>query len=71
MRWAGDPMSMFDFNATTIMPSFNQRRRNSAHSYTGLEIADKVPIHDTPKNCLTPSGTDEDAAVITEWVYIH
>ena len=36
----GDPVSMFDSNATTTMPSFKQRWRNSAHSYSGLEIAD-------------------------------
>ena len=39
---------------------------NSAHSYSGLEIADKVEIHDTPKNYLSPSPDDEDATVITK-----
>ena len=47
IRYFGDPVSMFDFNATTIMPSFKQRWRNSAHSYSGLEIAGEVPLHDT------------------------
>ena len=46
IRWAGDPISAFDFGSTTIMPSFKQRLWNSAHSYSGLEIADKVPLHD-------------------------
>ena len=47
------------------MPSFKQRWRNSAHSYSGLEIADKVPLRDTMRNPLTISGNDEDAEVIT------
>ena len=51
IRYFGDPVSMFDFNATTIMPSFEQRWRNSAHSYSGLEIADQIPLHDTMKIC--------------------
>ena len=38
----GDPISMFYFQAKTIMPPFKQRWRNSAHSYPGLQIADKV-----------------------------
>jgi len=65
IRYFGDPISMFDFNSTTIMPSFNQRWRNSAHSYSGLEIADKVPLHDTIKNQLNPSPDDSKADVIT------
>ena len=32
----GDPISAFDFNATTIMPPFKQRWNNSAHSYSGF-----------------------------------
>lgn len=66
VRYFGDPISAFDFQATTIMPSFKQRWRNSAHSYSGLEIADKVPLHDTLKNMLEPSPADETAEVITE-----
>ena len=52
IRYLGDPISMFDFNATTIMPSFKQRWRNSAHSYSGLEIADKVPLRDVEKSII-------------------
>ena len=52
IRYFGDPISMFDFNATTIMPSFKQRWRNSAHSYSGLEVADKVPLHDNAKSII-------------------
>ena len=66
MRYFGDPISAFDFNATTIMPSFKQRWRNSAHSYSGLEIADKVPLHDTMRNMLEPSPDDSQATVVTE-----
>ena len=56
---------MFDFQAKTVMPSFGFRWNNSSHSYKGLFIKDAVPLHDIMKNPLTPSGNDEDAAVIT------
>ena len=46
----GDPISAFDFNATTIMPSFKQRWNSSAHSFSGLFIKDAVPLHGTMKN---------------------
>ena len=49
IKYFGDPISMFDFNATTIMSSFKQRWTNSAQFYSGLQIADKVPLHDTSK----------------------
>ena len=49
IRYFGDPVSMFDFNATTIMPSFGFRFNNSAHSYKGLFIKDAVPLHDVEK----------------------
>ena len=65
-RYFGDPISMFDFSATTVFPSFKQRRRNSAHSYAGLQIADNVEIHGTPKNGVTPLPDDRDVEVITE-----
>ena len=62
----GDPISMFGFQATTVMPTFEQRFENNAHSYPGLQIAGKVPVHDTPGNNLTPSPEDSKAEVITE-----
>ena len=65
IKYFGDPASMFDFNSTTIMPSFKQRWRTSAHSYSGLEIADKVPLHDVENNMLEPSPDDSKAEVIT------
>ena len=65
VRYFGDPISMFDFQAETIMPSFKQRRRNSAHPYSGLQIADKVETHDTIKNTLEQSPDDPPAQVIT------
>ena len=65
IRYFGDPVSMFDFQAKTVMPSFGFRWRNSAHSYEGLEIADKVPLHDTLKNPLSASPDDSKADVIT------
>ena len=68
IRYLGDPISAFNFNATTIMPSFKQRWNNSAHSYSGLFIKGAVPLHDTMKNPLSISGNDEDAEIITEWL---
>ena len=66
IRYFGDPVSMFDFNSRTVMPSMGFRWKNSAHSYKGLFIKDAVPLHDTMKNPLTTSSNDEDAAVVTE-----
>ena len=47
------------------MPSFKQRLRNSAHSYSGLQIADQVETHDTPKNPLAQSPDDSQAEIFT------
>ena len=66
IRYFGDPISAMDFNATTIFPSFKQRWRNSAHSYPGLQIADKVPLHDVERSPLEPSPDDDDESIITE-----
>ena len=66
IRYFGDPISMFDFQAKTTMPSFKQRWNNSAHSYSGLFIKDAIPLHDTPKNMLKQSPDDSEATVITE-----
>ena len=66
IRYFGDPISVLDFNSTTVYPSFKTRWKQSAHSYAGLEIADKVPLHDVEKNMLEPSPTDSNATVITE-----
>ena len=66
IRYFGDPVSAFDFQATTAMPSFKQRWQQSAHSYSGLQIADKVPLHDTMNNPLTPSPDGSKAELITE-----
>ena len=52
-------------SATTFMSSFKQRFNNSAHSYSGLQIADKVPIHDTMRDSLNPSPDDNKAEVVT------
>ena len=51
----GDPISAMGFNANAAMPSFKQGFNDSAHSCSGLQIADKVQIHDTIKHLLTPS----------------
>jgi hypothetical protein len=50
IRYLGDPISALDFGATTVIPSLSQRWNNSAHSFSGLSIPDKISIHDTPKN---------------------
>ena len=65
IRYFGDPISALDFGSTTVMTSFKQRLWNSAHSYSGLEIADAVPVHDTIRNPLTISPDDSEATVIT------
>ena len=57
---------MFDFQATTVMPSFKQRWNNSAHSCKGLFIKGAVPLHGVERNPLTPSPDDSNAKVITE-----
>ena len=62
----GDPIFAFDFQATTVMPSFKQRWKQSAHSYSGLFIKDAIPVRDTHKNHLTPSPDDSEATVMTE-----
>ena len=66
IRYFGDPISFFDNNATTVMPSLGFRWKNSAHSYKGLFIKDAVPLHDVEKNMLEPSPDDDDATIITE-----
>ena len=65
IRYFGDPVSMFDFQAKTVMPTFGFRFNNSAHSYKELFIKDAVPLHDTMKNMLEQSPDDSKAEVIT------
>jgi hypothetical protein len=66
IRYLGDPISMLDFGATTTIPSLKQRWDNSAHSFSGLAIPDRILLHDTMKNPLQPSGDDTEAEIITE-----
>jgi hypothetical protein len=65
IRYIGDPISALDFGATTVIPSLSQRWNNSAHSFSGLSIPDKISIHDTPKNPLSPSAPDVESEIIT------
>ena len=65
IRYFGGPISMFDFQAKSVMPSFGFRFNNSAHSYKGLFIKDAIPLHDTMNNPLAPSPEDSKAEVIT------
>ena len=66
IKYFGDPVSMFDFISTTVMPSMGFRWKNSAHSYKGLFIKDAAPLHDVEQNPLTPSPEDSKAEIITE-----
>ena len=66
IRYFGDPVSMFDFNSTTVMPSMGFRWKSSARSYKGFFIKDAVPIHGTVRNPLSTSPEDSKAEVITE-----
>ena len=65
IRYFGDPVSMFDFQAKTVIPSMGSRWNNSAHSYMELFTKDAVPLHDTMKNMLEPSPDDSQAEAIT------
>ena len=65
IRYFGDPTRAFDFQATTVSPSFKQRFNNSAHSYSGLFIKDAVLVHGVQKNMLEPSPDDSQAEVLT------
>ena len=66
IRYFGDPVSMLDFNSTTVMPSMGSRLGKSAHSYKGLFIKDAVHLHDVERNPLTPSPEYSKTEVITE-----
>ena len=70
IRYFGDPVSMFGYNSTVAVRQlcfqWVSGGKISAHSYKGLQIADKVTLHDTKKNPLTPSPGDSLAEVITE-----
>ena len=66
IRYFGDPVSMFDFNSTTVMPSMGFRWKTSAHSYKGLFIKVAVPIHDVERNPLSTSSEDSKAEVVIE-----
>ena len=65
-RYFGDPFSALDRNSKTMFPSFKQRLNNSAHTYVSLQIADKVPVHEAPKNYPPTSPDDAKAKVIME-----
>ena len=65
IKYFGDPVSMFDFNSTTVFPSFKLRWNNSAHSYSGLFIKGAEPLHNVERNPLTPSPDESKAEVIT------
>ena len=66
IRYAGDPISAFDFNGETVVPSLGFRTNNSAHSYKGLSIPDKFPEHDLAKEALPIQPSDDKANLIAE-----
>jgi hypothetical protein len=66
IRYFGDPISVFDFNAKTVMPSLGFRMTHPAHTYKGLSIPDKVPEHDVVNVPLTASPSDNKAQQLTE-----
>ena len=68
IRYFGGPISAMGVDAKAVMPSFKQRFNNSAHSYSGLQIADKVQIRDTLKHPLTLFRDDSNSEVITYWL---
>ena len=64
-----------DFNAKTVFPSFKQRFNNSAHSHSGLQIADKVPMHDVGKHVRSlakwfPSPSDYALTELVIFIFI-
>ena len=66
IRYAGDPISAFDFNAKTVMPSLGFRMNNSAHSYKGLSIPDKVAEHDVSHVPLTAQPNESKSQQLTK-----
>ena len=66
IRYYGDPISMFDFNAKSVVPSLEFRKDHSAHSYIGLSIPDKVPEHGVYHVPLTAQPSDSQARVLSE-----
>ena len=71
IRYAGDPISAFDFNAKTVVPSLGFRMNNSAHSYKGLSIPDKFPEHDLAKEALPIQPDDDNTKTITEYFCLY
>ena len=67
IRYFGDPVSMLDFNSTTVMPSMGFRWEIAHILIRDYRyVADKVPLHDAMKNTLTSSPDDSNAEVLTE-----
>ena len=66
IRYFGDPISALDFNAKTVMPSLKFRWGNSAHTYKGLSIPDKVEEHDTISTPLSIQPSDDQAQIINK-----
>lgn len=66
IRYFGDPISALDFNAKTVMPSLKFRWENSAHTYKGLSIPDKVEEHDVIDTPLSIQPSDDQAQIINK-----
>ena len=66
IRYFGDPISVFDFNAKTVMPSLGFRMTHRAHTYKHMSIPDKVPEPDVSHVPLTAQPSDSQARVLSE-----
>ena len=66
IRYFGDPISALDFNAKTVMPSLKFRWENSAHTYKGLSIPDKVEEPDTISTPVSIQPSDDQAQIINK-----
>ena len=61
IRYYGDGISAFDFNAKRVWPSQEFLKNHNPHSYKGLSIPDKVEEHDLMVQPLTVQPSDTKA----------
>ena len=66
IRYFGDPISVLDFNAKTVMPPLGFRMTHPAHTYKGLSIPDKVEEHDLIVEPLKVQSHANKSHILTE-----
>ena len=66
IRYYGDGISAFDFNAKSVWPSQEFSKNHTPRSYKGLSIPDKVEEHDLTKVPLTVQPNDNKSQQLTE-----